>query len=95
MNKATWESLPEDLQALIKDTFTKKVNEFYMPKLEEEYNNSIGVLTGQGVEVSQMSEELEAGMREATASFRDDYIATLGDNADAIMAVIDDAIANN
>ena len=95
MNKETWASLPEDLQTLIKDAFTAKVNDFYMPKMEEEYNNAIGILTGQGVEVTPMSEELEAAMREATASFRDDYAATLGDNAEAILAIIDEAVANN
>ena len=95
MNKDTWASLPEDLQTLIKDAFTAKVNDFYMPKMEEEYNNALGILTGQGVEVTPMSEELEAAMREATASFRDDYAATLGDNAEAILAIIDEAVANN
>lgn len=95
MNKATWESLPEDLQTLIKDTFTAKINEFYMPKMDEEYNNAINVLVGQGVEVTPMSDELREAMKEATASFRDDYAASLGDDAEAILAIIDEAVANN
>ena len=95
MNKATWESLPEDLQTLIKDTFTAKINEFYMPKMDEEYNNAINVLVGQGVEVTPMSDELREAMKEATASFRDEYAASLGDDAEAILAIIDEAVANN
>lgn len=95
MNKAAWEGLPEDLQTLIKDTFKKTVEEYYMPQSVVEYDNAIEVLTGQGVEIADMSEEMEAAMREATANFRDDYQASLGENADAIMAIIDDAVAEN
>ncbi|MCF0228308.1 MAG: TRAP transporter substrate-binding protein DctP [Parasporobacterium sp.] len=98
MNKATWEKLPADLQTLITDTFTAKVNEFYMPKLQEEYEKSIEVLKGQGVDVYPTDEALLAAMKEATASFKTEYVEGLkaqGLDGDAIIAIIDDAIANN
>ena len=98
MNNNTWNSLPEDLQTLIKDTFTEKITSYYLPTLEEEYNKSIETLESQGVTVYQAPEELLTAMKEATASYKDDYVTSLNEaglDGDAIIAIIDEAIANN
>ena len=93
MNKDTWASLPEDLQTLIKDTFTAKINDYYMPTLDTEYQNSIEVLKEQGVTVYEAPQEVWDAMKEATASFKDDYVASLGEDGDAIMAIIEEGLA--
>ncbi len=98
MNKAKWESLPEDLQTLIKDAFTAKLNDYYMPTLEEEYNNAIEFLKGQNVNVYEASEELWDDMKEATADFKANFVENVkanGLDGDAIIADIEEAIANN
>lgn len=98
MNNNTWNSLPEDLQTIIKDAFTEKITSYYIPKLAEEYDNSIETLKGQGVTVYQASDELMEAMKAATASYKDEYVANLkaaGLDGDAIIAIIDEAVANN
>ncbi len=98
MNNNTWNSLPEDLQTIIKDAFAEKITNYYIPKLAEEYDNSIETLKGQGVTVYQASDELMEAMKAATASYKDEYVENLkaaGLDGDAIIAIIDEAVANN
>lgn len=93
MNKGTWASLPEDLQSMIKDAFTAKITNYYMPTLDSEYEKSVEILKGQGVTVYEMNPELKEAMMAATATFKDDYKASLGENGDAIMAIIEEGMS--